>query len=152
VRGELLVTPPPTYDHETIAARLAQFLAPYVAAHGLGLVYHPRAVLRFEGSEVEPDLMIRAVAPGADWDRAPVPILIVEILSPTTRRRDREQKRELYGDAGVAEYWLVDPETRSITVVVPGRRDVVESETLAWSPAGASAPLMIGVAGLFSDG
>jgi Uma2 family endonuclease len=95
--------------------------------------------------------MVRPVAPGADWDRAPVPILIVEILSPSTRRRDREQKRELYADAGVAEYWLVDPETRSIRAVIPGRRDVLESETLAWSPAGASAPLMIGVATLFSD-
>ena len=52
VRGELFVTPPPTYDHETIAARLTQILVPYVASHGLGLVYHPRAVLRFEGSEV----------------------------------------------------------------------------------------------------
>jgi Uma2 family endonuclease len=117
----------------------------------LGLVYHPRAVLRFEGSEVEPDLMVRPVAPGADWDRAPVPILIVEILSPSTRRRDREQKRELYADAGIAEYWLADPETRSIRAVIPGRRDVLESETLAWSPAGASAALMIGVATLFSD-
>ena len=152
VRGELFVTPPPTYDHETIAARLAGILTPYVAAHGLGLVYRPRAVLRFEGSEVEPDLMVRPVAPGADWDGAPVPILVVEILSPSTRRRDREQKRELYADAGVAEYWLVDPETRSITVVVAGRHDVVESEALAWAPAAASGPLMIAVGGLFSDG
>jgi Uma2 family endonuclease len=152
VRGELFVTPPPSYDHETIGARLTQILVPYVAAHGLGLVYHPRAVLRFEGSEVEPDLMVRAVAPGADWDRAPVPILVVEILSPSTRRRDREQKRALYAEAGVAEYWMVDPETRSITVVGAGRPDLVETEGLVWSPAGTSAPLMIGVAGLFSDG
>jgi Uma2 family endonuclease len=151
VRGELFVTPPPTYDHETIGARLTQILVPYVAAHGLGLVYHPRAVLRFQGSEVEPDLMVRAVAPGADWDRAPVPILVVEILSPTTRRRDREQKRVLYADAGVAEYWMVDPERRTITVVAAGRPDVVETETLVWSPAGASAPLAIELAALFQE-
>jgi Uma2 family endonuclease len=151
VRGELFVTPPPTYDHETIAARLAQILTPYVAAHGLGLVYRPRAVLRFEGSEVEPDLMVRTVAPGADWDRAPVPILVVEVLSPSTRRRDREQKRELYLDAGVIEYWMVDPESRSVTVVRAGRPDRVETEALNWSPVDADAPLMIEVAGLFSD-
>ena len=151
VRGELFVTPPPTYDHETIGARLTQILVPYVAAHGLGLVYHPRAVLRFEGSEVEPDLMVRPVAPGADWDGAPLPILIVEILSPSTRRRDRQQKRELYTDASIAEYWMVDPERRTITVVASGRRDVVSTEVLAWSPAGASAPLEIEVAVLFQE-
>ncbi len=149
VRGELFVTPPPTYDHETIGARLTQILVPYVAAHGLGLVYHPRAVLRFEGSEVEPDLMVRPIAPGADWDRAPLPILIVEILSPSTRRRDRQQKRELYSDASIAEYWMVDPERRTITAVAAGRPDVTETETLAWSPAGASAPLMIELASVF---
>lgn len=152
VRGELFVTPPPTFDHETIGARLAQILTPYVGAHRLGLVYRPRAVLRFEGSEVEPDLMVRHPAPGADWDRAPVPILVVEILSPSTRRRDREQKRAFYLDAGVAEYWMVDPETRSITVVGTGGRDIVETERLAWAPAGARAPLEIEVAELFSDG
>ena len=152
VRGELLVTPPPTYDHETIGARLTQILVPYVAAHCLGLVYHPRAVLRFEGSEVEPDLMVRPVAPGADWDGAPLPILIVEILSPSTRRRDREQKRELYVDAGVAEYWMVDPETRSITVVAPGRGDVVEADALVWLPSGASVPLTIELVEVFGEG
>jgi Uma2 family endonuclease len=107
--------------------------------------------LRFEGSEVEPDLMVRPVAPGADWDRAPIPILIVEILSPSTRRRDRQQKRELYTDASIAEYWMVDPERRTITVVAAGRPDVTETETLAWSPAGASAPLLIEIAALFSE-
>jgi Uma2 family endonuclease len=151
VRGELFVTPPPTFDHETIAARLAQVLVPYVAANRLGLVYRPRAVLRFEGSEVEPDLMVRRAAPGADWDHAPIPILVVEVLSPSTRRRDREQKRAFYLDVGVDEYWMVDPEARSITVVIPGRREVVETATLVWSPASTGAPLEIGVAGVFSD-
>jgi Uma2 family endonuclease len=151
VRGELLVTPPPTLDHETIGARLTQILVPYVASHGLGLVYHPRAVLRFEGSEVEPDLMVRRAAPGADWDRAPIPILIVEILSSGTRRRDQEQKRELYLDAGVGEYWMVDPERRTITVVAAGRPDVVETETLAWSPPDAPSPLTIELAALFPE-
>ena len=63
VRGELFVTPPPTDPHETIAARLSRLLDPYVAEHGLGYVYHPRAVMRFDGSEVEPDLMVRQPQP-----------------------------------------------------------------------------------------
>src|SRR5215471_16894481 len=83
VRGELFVTPPPSDDHETIIARLSRRLDPFVAAHGLGFVYRPRSVVRAEGSEVEPDLMVRALkAPGGrDWDDAPRPILVVEVLS-----------------------------------------------------------------------
>jgi len=63
VHGELLVTPAPAPMHETIAARLTRLLDPYVAAHGLGYVYHPRAVFRRHGSEVEPDLIVRPGRP-----------------------------------------------------------------------------------------
>jgi Uma2 family endonuclease len=63
VRGELFVTPPPTDEFETVLARLSRILNPYVATHGLGMVYHPPAVMRFEGSEVEPDLMVRQPHP-----------------------------------------------------------------------------------------
>jgi len=92
VRGELFVTPPPNPDHESIAARLSRVLDPYVEVQKLGFVYHPRAVMRFEGSEVEPDLMVRQPnARGAkDWEQSPTPILIVEIQSPSTRRRDND--------------------------------------------------------------
>jgi Putative restriction endonuclease len=78
VRGELFVTPAPTDDHETIAARLTRLVDPYVAAHGLGYVYRPRAVVQRKGSQVEPDLMVRAAqtTPRATWKRAPLPILI----------------------------------------------------------------------------
>jgi Uma2 family endonuclease len=148
IRGELFVTPPPTDNHETISARLTRLLDPYVAAHGLGFVYHPRAVLRREGSEVEPDLMVRQAQSDAkaDWDKAPLPVLIVEILSDSTRRRDRRHKRDFYMDAGVAEYWIVDPEGRTITSVARGRDDVVATDRIAWSPPGAVVALMVEVA------
>ena len=151
VRGELFVTPPPTDPHETIAARLTRLLDPYVEAHGLGFVYRPRAVLRFEGSEVEPDLMVRQPQPHEDatWDEAPIPILVVEILSRSTRRRDQVQKRSLYMDAAVAEYWMIDPERRTITAVRWGREDAVAREDMSWFPAGASAPLTFGLVRVF---
>jgi Uma2 family endonuclease len=150
VRGELFVTPAPTPSHETIAARLSEILTPYVKQHALGLVYRPRAVMRFQGSEVEPDLMVRQ-PPRDDetWDTAPTPILIVEIWSPSTRRRDQMQKRSFYMDAGVAEYWMVDPERRVVTVVRQGREDVVASETVSWRPDGASEELTFEVAPVF---
>lgn len=144
VRGELFVTPPPSEDHEMILSRLTELLQPYVAANGLGMVYHPRSVVRFEGSEVEPDLMVRQPRkrPAKDWDDAPSPILVVEVLSGSTRRRDHLQKREFYLDAGVAEYWIVDPDRREIRIVRPARADVVETTELRWEPQGVTAPLI----------
>jgi Uma2 family endonuclease len=137
--------------HETISARLTRLLDPFVAANGLGFVYHPRAVMRFEGSEVEPDLMVRAPHPLPErgWDRAPKPSLIVEILSDSTRRRDREQKKRLYMDASVPEYWIVDPELLTVTVVRPGEADRVESAHVTWTPPGVSPSLVIQVADIF---
>src|SRR5688572_6900462 len=122
VRGELFVTPPPTDAHETIAARLTRLLDPYVAEHGLGLVYHPRAVVRVRpDTEVEPDLMVRQPQrrPNATWTSAPLPILIVEIASDSTRRRDNVYKRGAYIAVGIPEYWIVDGDTRTIRVVRP---------------------------------
>jgi Uma2 family endonuclease len=153
VRGELFVSPPPSIEHETIAARLNGILAPYVAANALGLVYRPKAVMRFEGSEVEPDLMVRLPHPSPrnsdrDWNTAPVPILVAEILSPYSRRRDFGEKKRLYLDAGVAEYWIVDPDDRSITVE-QGKGTRTERNQLIWAPLGATAPLTFDVASVF---
>jgi Uma2 family endonuclease len=153
IRGELFVTPAPTVTHETISARLTRLLDPYVAANDLGLVYHPRAVVQFEGSEVEPDLMVRSPHPNptTGWATAPTPILVVEILSPTTRRRDQVQKRSLYLDAGVAEYWIVDPDARTIRVARRDAPDVVTPDELQWAPAGTAAPLSLRVPDVFGD-
>jgi len=49
-----------------------------------------------------------------------VPDLVVEVLSPSTARRDRGPKRDIYERNGVREYWLVDPRRREITVLVRG--------------------------------
>jgi Uma2 family endonuclease len=144
---ELFVTPAPTDPHETIAARLSRVLDPYVAANGLGYVYRPRAVLRFDGSEVEPDLMVRGpnTAAGKEWEHAPPPSLVVEIASPTTARRDQTYKRDFYMEAKVAEYWLIDAGRRTLTVVRPNASDVVTSGSYSWQPAGTEAALEVDV-------
>jgi Uma2 family endonuclease len=152
VRGELLVTPPPSYRHQRIVEVLASLLQPYVAANALGTLSFPRSVVRIGAdTEVEPDLMVRPVPRPlpATWDDAPVPILVVEVASGTTRRRDRTNKRRAYVDAAIAEYWIVDGERRSIRVVRPGREDADLSASLTWQPPGASEPFTLDVAGLF---
>ncbi|HEY2165242.1 MAG TPA: Uma2 family endonuclease, partial [Gemmatimonadaceae bacterium] len=86
------------------------------------------------------------------WERTPRPILIVEVFSGSTRRRDQLQKRQLYTGAGIAEYWMIDPESRTITVVRPEQSDETVRDTLAWHPAGANAPLVIQLAEVLEPG
>ena len=145
VRGELFVTPAPSREHEELAARLARTLDVYAAKHRLGLVYRPRAIIRIGESEVEPDLMVRPASPGppSGWEDAPLPWLVVEILSDTTRRRDLREKRALYLDTGIPEYWIVDGEARRVRVVRPNAGDQDYDSSLTWHPAGAAEPLVI---------
>jgi Uma2 family endonuclease len=156
VRGELFVTPAPSVRHEHILARLHAALVPYVARHALGMVYRPRAVLRFEGSEAERDLMVRPLgAPTSDedWAALPTPSLVVEVLSGTTRRRDLVQKRALYLDAGVPEYWVIDPAAQQVRVV-RGERDAddtIASDAVEWRPGSASDVFVMRIASLFAN-
>ncbi len=152
VRGDLFVTPPPSVAHQEIVDVLASLLHPYVMRHALGRLRFPRSVVRMgSDSEVEPDLMVRPVTARlpASWDTTPLPILVVEVTSATTRRRDRVEKRELYLRAGIPEYWIVDRERRSIRVVRPGADDVETSAVLEWRPLGETEPLTLDVAELF---
>jgi len=150
IRGQLFVTPAPTPDHELIAARLDRILNRYVEAQGLGDVFRPRAVLRHAGSEAEPDIMVRREPKrGTPWELWPIPILVVEIISPYTRRRDLTDKRSFYLDAGVAEYWIVDPEQESIRSFTVSREDIAARDELQWHPLGATEPLLFRVPELF---
>ena len=148
--GELLVTPPPSEAHETIVARLNALLVPFVVANRLGLVHHPRSVVQIGGERTEPDLMVRAESRHTGWANAPIPILVVEVLSRSTRDRDLGKKRRFYMKAGVAEYWIVDREEKVVIQVRPGGEQRI-STTLTWSPPGTRATLDIDTAKIFPD-
>jgi Uma2 family endonuclease len=153
VRGELFVTPAPARPHQEIIVALTRHLAPYVAAHGLGDIHFPRSVIVIDDSEVEPDLMVRprVPPPAPRWEDAPLPSLAVEVLSETTGQRDLIAKRSLYIDAGVADYWMVDAEHRTITVAKPGHPDLVTTNLLRWHPANVTTPLELDVRALFRE-
>lgn len=152
VRGVLFVTPAPTDPHETIAARIRHLLMPYVNKHSLGYMFSPRAVLMFEGSQVEPDVMVRQPHPDEHnpaWETAPTPSLVVEIASRTTSRRDHTEKRALYLDADVPEYWIVDGRERIITVVKPTGEDEVVRDAMSWQSHGVSEALCFNLEKVF---
>jgi Uma2 family endonuclease len=74
---------------------------------------------------------------------------VIEVASDSTRRRDRVAKRGFYQDLGIPEYWIVDGESRTITIARAKVPDVVLAERLVWQPAGASGPFALDVAELF---
>lgn len=153
VRGELFMTPAPSNAHQTVIARLAAILVPYVATHQLGRVHQARSIVRCRGSEAEPDLFVRADAPSVvnNWEDAPTPIFVVEVLSDATRRRDLNDKRRFYmEDARIPEYWIVDPDARTLRVIRPGQADLTVTDLMTWQPAGAADALAFGVAQLFA--
>jgi len=67
-------------------------------------------------SVLQPDVAIWKSAPDVDVRWAPIPAVAIEVLSRSTAARDRDQKTRLYLSAGVAEVWLIDPNSGSIEV------------------------------------
>ena len=148
LNGDLLVTPAPSDVHQALVDWLSAALTPFVVAHGLGVVQHPRSIIVIGEEEVEPDLMVRPLAPPRGWEHAPIPFLVVEVLSRSTRRRDLGDKRTFYMEKGIAEYWIVDRRARAI-VRVTARGEERASGVLVWSPPNTDATLSLDVAAMF---
>ena len=124
IDGELVEVEVPTARHEDIVALLAYFLTAWAeAGHGgraRGSGYKVRVS---ERRGVMPDLQFyrRGNDAARDQDAGLVrgqPDLVVEIVSPSSRRYDRVTKLRWYAQLGVPEYWLVDPETQTLERLV----------------------------------
>lgn len=84
------------------------------------MFFAPVDVVLDEKNVVQPDLVFVSTANAVILERRGVmgaPDLVVEIISPTSLRRDRYEKRELYARFGVKEYWLADVANRSIEIL-----------------------------------
>ncbi len=120
IDGELTVmTASPFTPHQRASLQLTLHLAPFLDSGPKGLLLTaPMDVHLPSGDIVEPDLlwvseqrrgMVKRYIEGA-------PDLLVEILSPSSLDRDRHVKKALYARNGVKEYWIVDPEEKSVEV------------------------------------
>lgn len=114
--GELVVTPAPSPLHQRVSKRLQRQLEDYFEARGLGEVFNaPLDAILGPHDVVEPDILIvtdTATISTRAIERAPM--LVVEILSPSTERTDRTRKRDRYAVSGIEHYWLVSIEERSV--------------------------------------
>ncbi len=130
--GNLEVLPMPTQSHQWIVLFLYRLLAAFLERTRKGVVIvAPFPVRLWPGKYREPDLAVM-LAEHADrrreqyWEGAD---LVIEVVSPENRRHDWEVKRREYAQAGIPEYWIVDPEARKVVVFrLEGERYRVEGE------------------------
>jgi Uma2 family endonuclease len=132
--GFLEVLPMPTTSHQLLVLHLYGLLLAFTSAGGLGtVVVAPLRVRLWRGKFREPDVVFMR-AEHADrigeefWKGAD---LVMQVVShdEEDRRRDLVTKRREYARAGIAEYWIVDPQDERITVLrLSGKRYVVHGE------------------------
>lgn len=127
IDGEVvMMAPAPSREHQGISMELSRQLANYLEGKKCKAYHAPFDVRLFEkegdapedvDTVVEPDLVVICDQSKLD-DRGckGAPDMVVEILSPSTRRHDRLVKLGLYQRAGVREYWIVSPEEQTVQV------------------------------------
>jgi Uma2 family endonuclease len=154
IDGEVCVTPAPGPLHQEIAANLFVELRSYVREHRLGKVLWDVDLLFVTGQYLRPDMVF---VPTASLDGITdrgvesVPGLVVEVLSPHSRRIDRELKPPRYRAFGVPEYWVVDPASRAIEMhrLQTSTHPEVVTKTLRWQPLSEHPPMTVAVESLF---
>lgn len=125
IGGELVLVPRPQPYHQKVAYRLFSALEEFAVERNLGEAYGDVDVVLGE-QVVSPDVIFitrERLAILGETNVCGAPDLVVEVVSSSTRKRDRKEKSRLYFEYGVKEYWLVDPEDRLAEVFVPGARD-----------------------------
>ena len=121
IDGQHYVTPSPTLRHQVLLGRLFFEIELFLRSNPeTGRVFlAPLDVVFTKWDVVEPDLLFVADDQDAivtDKNVQGAPALVVEIVSPGTRRRDEQIKRQLFDRAGVREYWIVDPDVSVVRV------------------------------------
>jgi Uma2 family endonuclease len=123
IAGELIMSPSPILSHQRIIRRLALRLDDFIQREQLGeIVLSPMDVYLTQEDVYQPDLIfirkenVHLLDPN---DRIRfVPDLVIEVLSPSTGSYDYSRKKRIYCERGVREYWIVDPEDRTIEIMV----------------------------------
>lgn len=120
VQGVLVMSPAPQFRHQRLIVRLTTYLSTQIIEQQLGeVIVSPFDVVLTPQNVFQPDLL---VVLNEHLDRIQerclmgAPDLVVEIISPSSKLYDRVNKHMAYEQAGIPEYWLVDPHAQSIEV------------------------------------
>ena len=120
IYGRFYLSPSPTRLHQVVVGRIWRLLDDIAEAVGGEALVAPMDVHLADHTVAQPDVLYisperREIA--QTWIEG-APDLVVEVLSPSTTRMDRLLKLNRYAEAGVSEYWLVDPGLRTIEFLV----------------------------------
>ena len=118
LNGEPSFIPVPGIKHQRVSLKLTSILFQKLEIKSLGIVLGaPCNVMLSPWDIVQPDILFisktRIGIVGEQIVLGP-PDLAIEILSEDSRRRDTREKRKIYADSGVREYWIVDPDAETI--------------------------------------
>ena len=147
--GELLMVPGPNTAHQIVTGNLYWHLRSFVQENGLGKVFvAPYDVVLSTHNVVQPDVLFvsaeqRAIVTANNVQGAPS--LVIEVTSPSTSARDRAVKRSIYAKHGVCEYWLADPGTTTVSVMVSEGEEFREAGTYGLGDV-LTSPAMPGLA------
>ena len=118
INGEIIVQPPAKDRHTAASQNLSALLGAYVDKTEMGLVRTETAFVTLTRNDYLPDICYfgqdKAHFIEPDQMRYPAPDLVIEILSPSTEKKDRGLKAEDYALHGVQEYWLIDPTAKTV--------------------------------------
>lgn len=122
LEGELRMAPTPDPYHQDVSRELELLLVQFVGKNKLGKVYYaPIDVVFDQQTVLQPDIIFISNDSLSKVKKNAVfgaPDLVVEIISPSSVAADRYTKRRIYERFGVREYWIVDPENRTIEVLL----------------------------------
>ncbi|MEZ4967578.1 MAG: Uma2 family endonuclease [Saprospiraceae bacterium] len=118
INGEIIYQSPVKRKHWKVSIRLSTLLHNYVETNQLGEVGVEKVMVSLSRNDYEPDIVFfsneKAGGFQPDQMHFPAPDFVVEIVSESTESRDRGVKFDDYAVHGVQEYWIIDPEERSI--------------------------------------
>jgi len=137
--GELFVSPAPRLDHQAVVLHLAVRLEAYVRTHKLGWLFVSPADIEFSPHTlVQPDLFVvpdTGKGRPRSWHEIRQLLLVVEVLSHSTARVDRTEKRTTYQRERIPDYWIVDADGRVVERwCVADDRPEVLADSLTWRP------------------
>ena len=128
IEGEAVMMAPPSVGHQRVSREIFRQLANYLEGKKCEVFVAPFGVRLFEqdgdsqedvDTLVEPDISVICDKSKLDkFGCKGAPDMVVEILSPSTRRHDRLVKLGLYQRAGVREYWIANPEEKTVQVLL----------------------------------